>query len=120
MWSADVAARWRERSEGVITGMAEWRAQHPRATLPEIEAALDERLAHVRARMLQDTALASAATDVSRLPAEERPRCPECGHTLEARGPEERTVRTTYERAVTLRRRYAPCPACGAGLCAPG
>ena len=104
-----MAARWRERSEGVITGLAEWRAQHPRATLPEIEAALDERLAPVRARMRmrmrQDTALASAATDVSQLPADERPRCPECGHTLEARGPEERSVRTPYERAVTLRRR---------------
>src|SRR5256885_6436304 len=62
MWSADVEARWRALSEEVITGMAEWRGQHPRATLKEIEAALDERLAHVRARMLQDTALASAAT----------------------------------------------------------
>jgi uncharacterized protein with PIN domain len=120
MWSADVEARWRELSEAVITGMAEWRAQHPRATLKEIEAALDERLAHVRARMLQDTALASAATDVSQLPADERPRCPECGHTLEARGQEERTVRTTYDRPVTLRRSYAHCPACGAGLFPPG
>jgi hypothetical protein len=49
MWSADVSARWRELSEEVITGMAEGRAQHPRATMQEIEAALDERLAHVRA-----------------------------------------------------------------------
>jgi ribosomal protein S27AE len=120
MWSADVEARWRELSEDVITGMAEWRGQHPRATLREIETALDERLARVRARMLQDTALASAATDVSQLPEEERPRCPECGHTLEARGPEERTVRTTYDRPVTLRRSYASCPACGAGLFPPG
>ena len=120
MWSADVEARWRELSEEVITGMAEWRGQHPRATLNEIEAALDERLARVRARMLQDTALASAATDVSQLPEEERPRCPECGHTLEARGQEARTLRTTYDRPVTLRRSYAHCPACEAGLFPPG
>jgi uncharacterized protein with PIN domain len=120
MWSADVAARWREVSEEVITGLAEWRGQHPRASLKEIEAALDERLAHVRARMLQDTALASAATDVSRLPEEERPRCPECRHVLEAHGQEERTLRATYERPVTLRRSYAHCPACGVGLFPPG
>jgi predicted RNA-binding Zn-ribbon protein involved in translation (DUF1610 family) len=120
MGSADVEARWRELSEEVITGMAEWRVQHPRATLSEIEAALDERLARVRARMLQDTALASAATDVSQLPAEERPRCPQCGHTLEARGQEARTLRTTYDRPVTLRRSYACCPAWGAGLFPPG
>ena len=31
MWSADVEARWRELSEEVITGMVEWRGQHPRA-----------------------------------------------------------------------------------------
>jgi hypothetical protein len=66
--------------------------------LIEIDAALDERLARVRARMLQDVALASAATDVSTLPVEERPCCPECGHVLEAQGQEERTLRTTYER----------------------
>jgi hypothetical protein len=35
-------ARWRALSEEVITGMAEWWGQHPRATLTEIEAALDE------------------------------------------------------------------------------
>jgi predicted RNA-binding Zn-ribbon protein involved in translation (DUF1610 family) len=120
MWSDEVEARWRELSEEVITGMAEWRVQHPRATLREIEAALDERLASVRARMLQDTALASAAADLSVVPAEERPCCPDCGHALEARGQEERTLRTTYDRAVTLRRSYARCPACGAGVFPPG
>src|SRR5947208_4786441 len=104
MWSADVEARWRELSEEVITGMAEWRGQHPRATLSEIEAALDERLARVRARMLQDTARARAATDLSAVPAVERPCCPDCGQVLEARGQEERTRRTTYERPVTWRR----------------
>jgi hypothetical protein len=120
MWSTEMEARWRELSEAVFTGMAEWRAQHPRATFNEIEAALDERLATVRARMLQDVALASAATDVSGLPVEERPCCPDCGRALEAHGQEERTLRTTYDRPVTLRRSYARCPACGAGLFPPG
>jgi hypothetical protein len=120
MWSADVEARWRELRDEGITGLAEWREQHPRATLTEIEATLDECCAHVRARMLQDTARASAATDVSQLLADERPCCPECRPTLEARGQEERTVRTTYDRPVTLRRSSARCPACGAGLVPPG
>jgi hypothetical protein len=105
MWSEDVEARWRKLSHEVITGTVEWRGtgtvewrgtgtvewrgQHPQATLRGIEAALDERLAHVRARMLQDTALASAATDISALPAEEWPCCPDCGPVLEARSQEE-------------------------------
>lgn len=47
----------------IPSGMKEWRPQHPRATLKEIEAALDERLFRPRARMLEDAALASAAAD---------------------------------------------------------
>ncbi len=43
---------WRELSEEVISGMKEWRDQHPKATLREIEEALDERLGKMRARRL--------------------------------------------------------------------
>lgn len=42
--------RWNELAEAVMTGMKEWRLQHPRATFRQIEAALDERLARMRAR----------------------------------------------------------------------
>ncbi len=65
MWSDPLEASWRELMEEVMTGMKEWRLAHPKATFKEIEAALDERLAKVRARMLQDAALASAATRLS-------------------------------------------------------
>jgi hypothetical protein len=44
---------WEALSHEILTGMREWRLQHPKTTLPEIEAALDERLARLRARMLQ-------------------------------------------------------------------
>ncbi len=43
---------WEALSHEILTGMREWRLQHPKATLPEIEAVLDERLARLRARML--------------------------------------------------------------------
>jgi hypothetical protein len=55
----DFAARWRHLSEAIMAGIQEWRLQHPKASLQEIEAAIDERLAELRARMLQDEALAS-------------------------------------------------------------
>ena len=48
----DLDARWQAVSEEVLTGMKDWRVQHPKATFREIEAALDERLARLRARML--------------------------------------------------------------------
>jgi phage host-nuclease inhibitor protein Gam len=53
----DLDGRWHELAEDVMTGMKEWRMQHPKATFREIEAALDERLARLRARMLEDAML---------------------------------------------------------------
>ena len=61
---SDFDARWDELAEEVLSGMKEWRLQHPKATLCEIEAALDARLGKMRALMLQDAALASTATDI--------------------------------------------------------
>jgi len=80
--------RWSEDAASVWTGLADWRAAHPTATFEEIEAALDERLNQVRARVLSDLALASAATDVASGTMEERPRCTRCGGVLQARGGE--------------------------------
>ncbi len=44
----DMDARWHQVAEDVMTGMKEWRIQHPKATFREVEAALDERLARLR------------------------------------------------------------------------
>jgi YgiT-type zinc finger domain-containing protein len=112
--------QWRELAEDVLTGMQEWRLQHPKATWREIEATLDERWSRVRARMLQDLALASRATDLGASEASERPRCPACGGSLEARGQQTRQVTTVHDRTVTLTRSYAVCPTCGEGLFPPG
>ena len=50
----DFDAVWNQLAHEVMSGMKEWRLQHPKATLREIEAALDERLGKMRARMLED------------------------------------------------------------------
>lgn len=120
MWSEELEARWQQLAEEVMVGMKEWRLQHPRATFGEIEAALDEGLARVRARMLQDVALASAAADVTSIRPEQRPPCPQCGHPLEARGQETRHLTTNYNQTISLKRSYALCPECGTGLFPPG
>jgi len=62
---------WPVTAEDVFTGLADWRAAHPRATLQEIERTLDERLAVLRARMLEDLALTSRQADVQALAEEE-------------------------------------------------
>ncbi len=105
--------RWSELAEEAFTGMAEWREQHPKATFREIETAVDERLAAVRARMLEDAALASAATELG------DSECPECGHKLGNGGKQQRTLLTNHNKQVTLQRRYGICSACGEGLFPP-
>jgi hypothetical protein len=47
----DFATRWRPVSEEIMARIEAWRLQHPKATLQEIEAAVDERLAELRAHM---------------------------------------------------------------------
>jgi predicted RNA-binding Zn-ribbon protein involved in translation (DUF1610 family) len=112
--------QWQALTEEVLSGMADGRAAHPKASFAEIEAAVDERLAGMRARMLEAAALASAAAEVSRSDREARPVCPDCGQALVARGQRERVLRVPGQQTVHLRRSYATCPACGAGLFPPG
>ena len=115
-----VRGDWQRLTEEVLSGMADWRAAHPKATFAEIEAAVDERLAGMRARMLEAVAEASAAADLSGEGAGERPVCPQCGGALVGRGQRERRLRVASGQMVRLQRRYAVCPACGAGLFPPG
>jgi hypothetical protein len=106
----DFAARWRQVSEEIMAGIEEWRLQHPKATLQEIEAAVDARLAKLRTRMLQDVALPSQVADVSQGRRSDRPICPHCGTPVEPRGPRERRVMTHQGKTLHLRRSYVVCP----------
>lgn len=110
---------WRKLSEEVIIGMKEWRDHHPKATLREIEEALDERLGRLRARMVQDAALASASSDWSEVAPEERPVCPLCATLLVARGKKTRRLQTQGGQEVSLTRSYGVCPTCESGLFPP-
>jgi ribosomal protein S27AE len=111
-------AAWQRLADEAWAGLAEWRHQPPKATLRDIEQAVDERLAGLRARMVEDAALVSAAADP--YASDERPRCPRCGTTMQWEGRRTRSVRTTYDGDLTLTRPYARCPACGTGLFPPG
>ena len=117
MRPAAFEAHWQQPTAGVLSGFREWREQRPTATLAEIEHALDERLDGLRARMLQDAALASAAADLRAGRA--RPPCPECGAATHADGEAVRRLTTRGDHRLALRRSRARCPACGAALFPP-
>ena len=113
---ADFGARWRALSEAVESEMKGWRLQHPRATLSEMEGALDEQLDRQRARMLEDMALASEVSDLSLMPPKERPTCPHCGTPLGPRGKGKRSLRTEGNQEIALERSYGVCPTCEVGF----
>jgi ribosomal protein S27AE len=115
----DFDREWERLGEEVLSGIKEWRLQHPRATLREIEAAVDERLVRLRARMLKDAALASEAAEwVGR---DEAPCCPRCGALLESDGTlGRRRLETEGGQQIDLKRQYATCPTCGVGFFPPG
>ncbi len=115
----DVDAHWHELTEDVVTGMKEWRLQHPKATFREIETALDERLARIRARMLEDAALMSRAAELEAEGAGERLACPDCGTPLQARGLQPRELVTQHDHTIHLERQYAFCPHCQKGFFPP-
>jgi hypothetical protein len=109
----DWDARWHQLAEEVLTGMKEWRLQHPKATYREIETALDERLARVRARMLEDAALVSRAAEWE-AESVDHPVCAQCGTPLQPRGNSRRSMikssdwNAAMECAPSVRRGFFP------------
>jgi ribosomal protein S27AE len=118
METGERADEWARVTDELWSGMQAWRAQHPRATLYEIEAEVEARLGAARSRLLE--AAAVAGSDVDPIGDEARPRCPDCGATMQWDGMRARRLTTSHNRDVTLTRRHARCPRCGTGLFPPG
>lgn len=102
----------------IMAEMDAWRAAHPTATLAEIEAALDDRLAAMRRQLLATSIAASPQADWSARPPNQRPVCPTCGVPLHPRGKRQRQVRAAGGD-ITLDRTYGVCPQCGDGVFPP-
>jgi len=70
--------------EAIMAGIEAWRLRHPKASLQEMAAAVDEGLAERRTRLWQDVVLASRATDVSQARGPDWPVCPRAGRQWSA------------------------------------
>ena len=101
--------------EGLRRGMAAWRKEHPKATLREIEAELDRRVAVIRAALLEETVAASAA-----VAGEAVMKCRVCGGPLAPDGKRRRRLRTNGGQEIGLEREYLRCARCGHGFFPPG
>jgi len=117
MKKEELEQEWNGRSAEIMAGVAQWRAAHPKATLREIEAEIDQQLSGLRAKMIADTANQSAR---ARWEGAEGEVCPECRAKLIKKGKKKRGLLTKDGREIELERDYGVCAACGRGFFPPG
>jgi hypothetical protein len=111
---------WEDLFEEASVKMRRWRVKYPRATFNEIETTVDEEMARVRARMLEDLIHESASTEWRGREKAERPKCPVCGTALSSNGQGKREWVTEHEQVIELRRSHGRCPKCKATVFPPG
>jgi ribosomal protein L34E len=111
---------WRASAEETLVGIKEWRKAHPKATLTEIEEAIDRGLNQFRKQVVRDVAEASSVKSWAGASKEERPTCPDCGRPLQSSGSDERRLVTQGGEVFVLERAYGLCPSCKKGLFPPG
>ncbi len=117
MQPEDLQQRWKEQGEEAVATVAQWRAAHPKATLAQIEQAVDEQINRLRAQLIEQAAQTSAAADSE---ASQGLVCEQCGQALQARGRARRRWQTQGGQQVEVERTYVTCPQCGGGFFPPG
>ena len=110
-------AELQKLSDEIVSGLTEWRQQNPQATFGDIERETMKRMGQLQPRMMQELAMESTDKDWE---AANGPICPECGKEMKKSSEEERQLQAQGGHKVVLRRSYAICPACGAGIFPPG
>ena len=117
MQPEDLQEHWKAQGEEALATVAQWRVAHPKATLAEIEQAVDEQMNRLRAQMIGQAAQASTAAGSE---ASQGLVCEQCGQALQARGRARRRWQTQGGQQVEVERTYVTCPQCGGGFFPPG
>lgn len=120
MEALDLQAGWQQMAGEIGDELAAWRVAHPRATLREIEAAVQGAVERLQARYLTDLVQTSPAAEGECPGAAGQ--CPACRDgELRPRGRQTRAVLTPRQRhPLRLERSYLVCSACGSGVFPPG
>jgi RNase P subunit RPR2 len=113
----ELQQNWKEQGEEALAAVAQWRVAHPKATLAQIEQAVDEQMNRLRAQLIEQAAQASAAANSE---VSQGLVCEQCGQALQARGRARRRWQTQGGQQVEVERTYVTCPQCGGGFFPPG
>lgn len=92
--------------------MARWEAEHPDATMRDIELQVEQALARVGAQMMTDI----VSRREERIKSAGAVRCPKCGEPVSGRGKRTRRLQGAHNEAVEIARDYVTCRTCGHGF----
>ena len=103
-----------EQVDELTRKMQQWRRANPKATLTEIEEAVEAELAQLRKQLVEEIVREERAE----LP--ENPDCPECGQQMVKNGRRQRKLKSKEGQIIQLDRQQWRCLSCGATLFPPG
>lgn len=103
-----------DKYEKMESQIRQWRNANPKATLTEIEEAVEKELAELREAMV--ASLAQAREEKER----EASLCPHCQTKMVKNGQKRRTLKTKEGKTITLKRQQMRCLHCGMTLFPPG
>lgn len=104
----------KEVSNDLAEKMQAWSQAHPKATLTEIEIAVDNELAQLRRTIVESIAQTRESDEqVSHL-------CPQCSRPMVKNGKKKRKLKAKEGQTIELERQQLRCLKCGMTLFPPG
>lgn len=103
-----------DKYEKMENQIRQWRDANPKATLTEIEEAVEKGLAELRETMV--TSLAQEGEEKEW----EAPLCPHCQTKMVKNGKKKRRLKTKEGKTIILDRQQMRCPHCGMTIFPPG
>ena len=103
-----------EQPDELTRKMRQWQQANPKATLTEIEEAVEAELALLRKRLVEEMARDKEAANQT------VPDCPQCGQKMVKNGRRKRKLESKEGQTLELNRQQWRCLDCGATLFPPG
>jgi transposase-like protein len=103
-----------EQPDKLTRKMSQWQQANPKATLTEIEEAVEAELAQLRKRLVEEMVREKEAANQT------VPDCPECGQKMVKNGQRKRKLASKEGQTLELNRQQWRCLDCGATLFPPG
>jgi len=103
-----------EQPDELRRKMSQWRQANPKATLTEIETAVEAELAKLRKQLVEEMVQEEA------IGAQEEPTCPQCGQNMVKNGRRRRKLKSKEGQTLQFERQQWRCLSCGTTFFPPG